>query len=94
MCFIGINQLQNGIFDHLLDEIKIIHTIKHNNDKKKSMVEKKKRMKEVVDHDHHDHDRDQYSTKLASIMCETNFLPQLLQRKLKYGGIVPTICLR
>jgi hypothetical protein len=27
-------------------------------------------------------------------MCEANFLPLLLQRKLKYGGIVPTVCLR
>jgi hypothetical protein len=89
MFFIGINQLQNGAFDHLLDEIKIAQTTK--NDNKKSIVEKK-RMKQNVDHE--DDNGEQYSTKLASIMCEANFLPLLLQRKLKYGGIVPTVCLR
>lgn len=90
MFFIGINQVQNGVFDHVLDEIKIIQTTK--NDNKKSIFVEKKRMKQVVNHE--DDDGDQYSTKLASIMCEANFLPLLLQRKLKYGGIVPTVCLR
>ena len=89
MFFIGINRLQNGAFDHLLDEIKITQTTK--NDNKKSIVEKK-RVKQNVDHE--DDNGEQYSTKLASIMCEANFLPLLLQRKLKYGGIVPTVCLR
>lgn len=90
MYFIGINQLQNGIFNHLLDEIKIIIQITKN-DNKKSMMEKK-RIKQVLDYDNDV--GNQYSTKLASIMCESNFLPHLVQRKLKYGGIVPTVHLR
>lgn len=82
----------SGRFDYLVNEIRVAD----DEDKHQRSRIRKKQSSEM-NFPHRDGAGVKlplHSTKLASLKNESNFLPKLLQRKLKYGGIVPTITLR
>ena len=79
--------MPSGVFDHLLEDIKIID---RHNEKQRSITTEEKMTLQQID----SNAEEIYTTKLSSFMYESNFLPKLLKRKLKYGGIVPSVYLR
>jgi len=85
--FIALQQVTSGVFDHLLEDIKIID---RHHEKQRSITTEETTTAQQID----TNAEEIYTTKLSSFMCESNFLPKLLKRKLKYGGIAPSIYLR